>query len=47
MQSSPREEKRETKKKIEIQKIKTYIFPTEYISLKCKNKTNEHEQKHK
>ena len=47
MQSSPREKKRNKKKKFEIQKVKIYIFPTKYISLKCKNKTNEHEQKHK
>ena len=40
MQSSPRKEK-----KIEKQKLKMYIFSTEYIFLKPKDQTNEHEQK--
>ena len=42
MQSSPRKEK-----KIEKQKVKMYIFFTEYIFLKPKDQTNEHEQKNK
>ena len=40
MQSSPRKEN-----KIEKQKVKMYIFSTEYIFPKPKDQTNEHEQK--
>ena len=48
MQSSPRKEKKQKKKKtIEKQKVKMYIFSTEYIFLKPKDQTNEHEQKNK
>ena len=46
MQSSPRKEKSK-RKKIEKQKVKMYIFSTEYIFLKPKDQTNEHEQKSK
>ena len=46
MQSSPRKEKSK-RKKIEEQKVKMYIFSTEYIILKPKDQTNEHEQKNK
>ena len=42
MQSSQRKEK---SKKIEKQKVKMCIFSTEYIFLKPKDQTNEHEQK--
>ena len=42
MLSSPRKEK-----KIEKQKVKMYISSTEYIFLKPKDQTNEHEQKNK
>ena len=44
MQSSPRKEKSK-RKKIEKQKVKMYIFSTEYIFLKPKDQTNEHEKK--
>ena len=47
MQSSLRKEKSKRRKKIEKQKVKLYIFPTEYIFLKPKDQTNEHEQKNK
>ena len=47
MQSSPRKEKSKRMKKIEKQKVKMYIFSTEYIFLKPKDQTNEHEQKKK
>ena len=46
MQGSPRKE-RSKRKKIEKQKVKMYIFSTEYIFLKPKDQTNEHEQKNK
>ena len=42
MQSSPRKEKKQ-RKRIEKQKVKLYIFSTEYIFLKPKDQTNEHE----
>ena len=43
------QEKKKAKeeKKIEKQKVKMYIFSTEYIFLKPKDQTNEHEQKNK
>ena len=44
MQRSPRKEKSKREKKIEKQKVKMY---TEYIFLKPKDQTNEHEQKNK
>ena len=47
MQSSPRKEKSKRRKKIEKQKVKMYIFSTEYIFLKPKDQTNELEQKNK
>ena len=37
MQSSPRKEKAKEEEKIEKQKVKMYIFPTEYIFLKPKD----------
>ena len=43
MQSSQRKEKSKRRKK----KVKMYIFSTEYIFLKPKDQTNEHEQKNK
>ena len=46
MQSSPRKEKSK-RKKTEKQKVKMHIFSTEYIFLKPKDQTNEHEQKNK
>ena len=39
--------KQKKKKKIEKQKVKMYIFSTEYIFLKPKDQRNEHEQKNK
>ena len=45
MQSSPRKEKSKRRKKIEKQKIKMYIFTTEYIFLKPKDQTNEQKNK--
>ena len=45
MQNSPRKEKSKRRKKIEKQKVKMYIFSTEYIFPKPKDQTNEHEQK--
>ena len=47
MQSSLRKEKSKRRKKIEKQKVKMYIFSTEYTFLKPKDQTNEHEQKNK
>ena len=47
MQSSPRKEKSKRRKKNEKQKVNMYIFSTEYIFLKPKDQTNEHEQKNK
>ena len=47
MQSSVGKEKRKRRKKIEKQKVKMYIFSTEYIFLKPKDQTNEHEQENK
>ena len=44
MQSSQRKEKSKRRKKFEKQKVKMYIFSTEYIFLKPKDQTNEHEQ---
>ena len=44
MQSSPGKEMAKEEKKIEKQKVKMYIFSTEYIFLKSKDQTNEHEQ---
>ena len=41
------EKKKAKEKKIEKQKAKMYIFSTEYIFLKPKDQTNEHEQKNK
>ena len=41
------EKKKAKEKKIEKQKVKMYIFSTEYIFLKPKDQTNEHEQKNK
>ena len=46
MQSSPRKENSKRRKKIE-KKSKDVHFPTEYIFLKPKDQTNEHEQKNK
>ena len=45
MQSSPRKEKAKEEIKIEKQKVKMYIFSTEYTFLKFKDTTNEHKQK--
>ena len=47
MQSSPRKEKSNRRKKLKNKKVKMYIFSTEYIFLKPKDQTNEHEQKNK
>ena len=47
MQSNPRKEKSKRRKKIEKQKSKDVHFSTEYIFLKPKDQTNEHEQKNK
>ena len=47
MQSSPRKEKSKRRKKNWKKKVKMYIFSTEYIFLKPKDQTNEHEQKNK
>ena len=44
MQSSPRKKESKGRKKIEKQKVKMYIFSTEYISIP-KDQTNEHEQR--
>ena len=41
------EKKKAKEKKIKKQKVKMYIFSTEYIFLKPKDQTNEHEQKNK
>ena len=45
MQSSPRKEKSKRRKKTEKQKVKMYIFCTQYIFLKLKDQTNEQKNK--
>ena len=47
MQVVQEKKKAKEEKKFEKQKVKMYIFPTEYIFLKPKDQTNEHEQKNK